>query len=210
MKSRATILVADDHPVIADALATSLGRWYDVIGAVGSLELLGREILALRPDIVLLDLGFGETNALNVLGDLVLSHPDTKFVILTGFSEPVMADAALRAGAFGYVLKESAPSELRVAIDEALAGRRYLTPIVRARGAGGEIPARAPNTIALSDQQRSILGMLRQGMTNRAIADELKITTKTVDYHIGVLGRRVGVVGKAQLIRWSERFFKQE
>ncbi len=131
-------------------------------------------------------------------------------MILTAFLEPVLADAALRAGAVAYVVKESAASELRVAIDEAVAGRTYLTPLMQVRGAGGAAALPGATGVTLSDRQRSILGLLRQGLTYRNIAGRLRISTKTVEYHIDMLGRRLGVSGKAQLIRWSEQFFRDE
>ena len=210
MKSRAAVLVADDHALVAEALATSLGRWFRVVGTVTSLDRLDGEIEAKLPAVVLLDLEFGKTSALPLLGGLVARYPATKFVILTAYAEPALADAALREGAVGYVVKESAASELRIAIDEALAGRTYLTPVIRARGAGGAIGRSMAEGIVLSDRQRSILDLLRQGLTHRVIAGRLGISTKTVEYHIAMLKRRVGVSASAHLIRWSEQNFREE
>jgi DNA-binding NarL/FixJ family response regulator len=210
VKRRAAVLVADDHAVVAEALAASLARWFQVVGTVTNLTRLDGEIAVKAPDVVLLDLEFGKTSALTILAGLVDRYPATKFVILTAFSEPVLADAALRAGAVAYVVKESAASELRVAIDEAVAGRTYLTPLMQVRGAGGATALPGATGVTLSDRQRSILGLLRQGLTYRNIAGRLRISTKTVEYHIDMLGRRLGVSGKAQLIRWSEQFFRDE
>ena len=88
--------------------------------------------------------------------------------------------------------------------------RTYLTPALQARGAGGG--AGIPHTIGvtLSDRQRDVLGLLRQGFTYARIAGHLRISTKTVEYHIDMLKRRVGVSGRAQLIRWSEQFFRED
>ena len=196
--------------MVAEALAASLARWFQVVGTVTNLARLDGEIAVKSPDVVLLDLEFGKTSALTILAGLVDRYPATKFVILTAFLEPVLADAALRAGAVAYVVKESAASELRVAIDEAVAGRTYLTPLMQMRGAGGATALPGMTGVTLSDRQRSILGLLRQGLTYRNIAGRLRISTKTVEYHIDMLGRRLGVSGKAQLIRWSEQFFRDE
>jgi DNA-binding NarL/FixJ family response regulator len=110
----------------------------------------------------------------------------------------------------GYVVKESAAAELRIAIEEALAGRVYLTPRMQALGAGASAAQFETRSVDLSDRQRRILALLREGVTHRNIAIELDISTKTVEYHVDVLRRRVGVTGKAQLIRWSEQFFRDE
>lgn len=210
MSRIATILVADDQPIVAEALSTSLGRWFRVVGIVTALDVLDAEIAARSPDIVLLDLAFGKTSALELLPGLVDRHLRTRFVILTAHAEPVLADAALRAGAVAYVVKHSAASELRVAIDEALAGRTYLTPMMHSRGAGGSSPRADNIPIVLSDRQRSILGLLRAGHPYRVIAGRLSISTKTVEYHVDTLTRRLGIRGKAQLIRWSEQFFRDD
>ncbi len=210
MKGKPGVLVADDHAVVAEALATSLGRWYRVVGIVTVLERVGAAIKALAPDVVLLDLMFAGKSALNVLGGLVERHSGTRFVILTAYVEPVFADMAIKAGALAYVVKESAASELRIAIEEALAGRIYITPMIRDRGAGGGTGLASPEGFQLSDRQRDILGLLRQGRTYRQIAESFQISTKTVEYHINMLKRRVGVGGRAQLIRWSEQFFREE
>lgn len=210
MKGKPGVLVADDHAVVAEALATSLSRWFRVVGIVTVLERLEAQIASLSPEVVLLDLMFGSKSALNVLAGLVERHPGTRFVILTAYVEPVLADAAIKAGALAYVVKESAASELRIAIEEALAGRLYITPMMQARGAGGRIGLPSLEGFQLSDRQRDILGMLRQGRTYRQIAESFQISTKTVEYHVNMLKRRVGIGGRAQLIRWSERFFREE
>jgi DNA-binding NarL/FixJ family response regulator len=210
MKRMATILVADDQPIMAEALSTSLRRWYRVVGVVTELGLLETEVALRSPDIVLLDLAFGKTSALELLPRLVDRYPKTRFVILTAHAEPVMADTALRAGAMAYVVKHSAWSELRVAIEEALADRTYLTPVMQSRGAGGASPLAENVPFILSDRQRNILALLRAGHTYRDVAGRLAISTKTVEYHVDAMTRRLGIRGKAQLIRWSEQFFRSD
>lgn len=207
MTARPTVLVADDHAVVAEALASSLSRWFRVLGTVTELHRVEGEILAKAPDVVLLDLEFGKTSVLTILDRMVKRCAPARFVILTAFAEPVFADAALRAGALGYVVKASAASELRIAVEEAIAGRVYVTPMVRHLGAGGDPSTATRPGLVLSERQRSILGLLRQGLPYRTIADRLGITTKTVEYHVDMLQRRVGVKGRVHLIRWAERHF---
>ncbi|HEY4101827.1 MAG TPA: response regulator transcription factor [Gemmatimonadales bacterium] len=208
MASVATVLIADDQPIVAEALSASIGRWFRVVGTVTALDHLSAKIALTSPDVVLLDLAFGKTSAMKILPQLVDRHPKCRFVVLTGHIEPVIADEALRAGAIGYVVKHSAATELRVAIEEALCGRVYLTPLLQMRGAGGATSL--SGTVTLSDRQRSILALLRAGHTYPAIARRLAISTKTVEYHVAAMTRRVGVRGKTQLIRWSEQFFADE
>ncbi|MES2303887.1 MAG: response regulator transcription factor [Gemmatimonadota bacterium] len=206
MTSKPTLMIADDHPVVAEALSTSLERWFRIIGSVVTLEQLEDALRQRTPDVVVLDLSFGEESSLRILPTLVKGYPDTRFVILTAHVEPVLVDAALRAGATGYVVKQSAPSELRVAIEESLLGRTYVTPIIRHQapepGADPALPG--PDAIQVSERQLRILRLLRAGHTYRQIADELGIATKTVEYHINVLRIRLGVPRTSQLLRWAE------
>jgi len=208
MSPRATILVADDQPIIAEALASSLDRWFDVVGFVTALSRLDAELAARSPDILLLDLSFGATSALTVLPDLVNRYPKTSVVILTAHIEPALAEAALRAGALGYVVKQSAATELRVAIEEVLAGRTYVTPLLQALGANA-VDAALETELVLSDRQREILNLLRTGATFATIAQRLGISTKTVEYHVDTVGRRIGISGREQITRWADRFLGQ-
>lgn len=206
MPNRPTLLIADDHPIVAEALSTSLERWFRILGSVVTLEALQDSLRISAPAAVVLDLSFGEESSLRVLPTLARAYPSTRFVILTAHVEPVLVDAALRAGAAGYVVKQSAPSELRVAIEEALEGRTYITPIIRqhAPEPGLDPTLPGPDAIQVSERQLRILRLLRSGHTYRQIADELGIATKTVEYHINVLRIRLGVPRTSQLLRWAE------
>ena len=206
MPNRPTLLIADDHPVVAEALSTSLERWFSIVGSVVTLEQLDDSLRTRAPDVVVLDLSFGEESSLRVLPGLVRTYPATRFIILTAHVEPVLVDAALRAGAWGYVVKQSAASELRVAIEEALAGRTYVTPLIRQQAPQPGVDPTLPgaDAIQVSERQLRILRLLRAGHTYRQIADELGIATKTVEYHINVLRIRLGVPRTSQLLRWAE------
>lgn len=211
MTRRPSVLIADDHPVVAEGLAVSLERWFRVAGIVDTLEGLADALRLDPPAVVVLDLSFGEVSSLRILPKLVRKHPATRFVILTGHGEPVLVDAALRAGASAFVVKQSAPAELRVAIEEALANRTYVTPKIRQHGPPlGTEPGRDPRQVALSDRQLRILGCLRTGHTYREIADTLGISTKTVEYHVNALRRKIGVSSTSQLIRWMDEVFGGE
>ena len=206
--SRPTIIVADDHQVVGAAIATSLQKWFRVVATVATLDDLEVAIRRESPAAVLLDLSFGDDSSLRLLPDLVRAHPDTRFVVLTAHAEPVLVDAALRGGAIGFVVKQSAPSEVRVALEEALEGRVYVTPTLRPRRAGDPIVEpvlEAPQEIELTDRQRQIIGLARAGLSFREIGDRLSLTPKTVEYHLDAIRARLGLSRTAQVVRWAER-----
>jgi DNA-binding NarL/FixJ family response regulator len=209
MTTLPSLLIADDHPVVVNGLAASLGEWFRIVGTVSALDAVDARIREFSPAVVLLDISFGDRSSIRILPALVEAHPDTRFVMLTAHTEPVLVDAALQAGAAGYVAKESPISEIRGALVDALAGRTYVTPLVRARRGDQRTADRIlerPEVIRPSDRQVDILLMLRDGATHREISDKLGISTKTVEYHLNSLRRRLGIASLGLLIRWAEQF----
>jgi DNA-binding NarL/FixJ family response regulator len=208
MTRRPSILIADDHLVVAEALAASLERWFRVAAIVESLEAIPDALRRHAPAVTLIDLSFGQSSSLRILPKLVKDHPGTAFVVLTAHPEEVLVDTALRAGAKGYVIKRSAPAEVRVAIEEALEGRTYVTPLVKRPPEGSEAIPRhlvpEPEPIKLNERQVRILQLMGTGMTYREVADTLVISTKTIDYHLNVLRDKLGIAKVSQLVRWAE------
>lgn len=207
MMARPSLLIADDHPVMAEGTSALLSRWFEVRGTVTDLEELDGAIARIAPAVVLLDVSFGNQSSIGRLPALTGDHPRTRFLMLTAHVEPVLVDAAIRAGASGYVIKESPVEELRLALEEVIAGRVYVTPLIRNRRrppwqADGET---VPSTsLRPTERQMEILMMLRLGHTHRRIADDLGIATKTVEYHLNALRRRLGIASTELLIRWAE------
>jgi DNA-binding NarL/FixJ family response regulator len=204
---RTSIVIADDHLVVAEALAASLERWFRVEAIVDTLEGIPAALRRHTPAVTLIDLSFGQQSSLRNLHKLVKEHPNTAFVVLTAHPEEVLVDTALRAGAKGYVIKQSAPAEVRVAIEEALAGRTYVTPLVRRPPEGTEaIPrhlVQEPEPVKLSDRQVRILQLMSRGLTYREVADAMDISTKTIDYHLNLLRGKLGIAKVSQLVRWA-------
>jgi DNA-binding NarL/FixJ family response regulator len=205
---RPSVVIADDHLVVAEALATSLDRWFRVAEIVDTIEKIPAALRRHNPAVTLIDLSFGQNSSLRILPKLVKDHPSTAFVVLTAHPEEVLVDTALRAGAKGYVIKRSAPAEVRVAIEEALEGRTYVTPLVKRPPEGSEaIPrhlVQEPDQIKLNERQVRILQLMATGMTYREVADTLAIHTKTIDYHLNLLRDKLGIAKVSQLVRWAE------
>ena len=141
---RNTVLLADDHAIVQEGLARLLeDNDFDVVGAVGDGELLIDAAKRLRPDVIVTDLSMPGLSGLDVLARLKAEGVDSKVIVLTMHNDANLATIAMRGGAAGFLLKESAGEELLTAIRQALQGRVYLTPALtkRRHGAHGGLRA---------------------------------------------------------------------
>src|SRR3954452_1005300 len=164
---RPRILLADDHRLLREAFAQLLEPGCDVVAAVPD----GRALLAaapeLRPDIVVLDIAMPLLNGLDAARQLKALMPEVRLIFLTVSEDPDVAAEAFRAGASGYLLKNSAASELFKAIQEVSRGRSYVTPLATQGLVGSLIrePGAARGTGQLSARQREVLQLLVEGRT---------------------------------------------
>ena len=130
MKRRTRVLLADDHAIVAEGLATLLKGHFDLVGIVGN----GNELIdlarKLRPDVIVADIAMPVLSGLEALRRLKATPSAAKVIFLTMHADAQLATEAFRAGASGYVLKQSAGEELIAAIQEVLQGRTYLTPLI--------------------------------------------------------------------------------
>lgn len=207
MDRRPGILIAEDHAMVAYALKTALEEWFRVDGVVHALDEVDPAIRANHPKVVILDVTFPEGSALARLPALVASHPGVHFVVLTAYAERSILESAIGAGAAAFVVKHSAPTELRVAIEEALAGRTYVTPLLT--GPGHPVTRMAPEpdlaAAGLSERQRWILRQIHAESTQKEMAETLGVSVKTIEYHFNVIRGRLGLSKLADLARWADR-----
>ena len=199
---RLRILLADDHRLLREAFVQLLAPQFDVVGTVADGRALLDQAPGMEPDIIVLDIAMPLLDGLDAARQLKQSMPHVKLVFLTASIDPELAAAAFRAGAMGYVVKNSAASELVLAIQEAAAGRTYVTPLATAglvtnllqKSESGESPE-------LSDRQREVLQLLAEGRTMKEIAKRLKITARTVAFHKYKMMEELGVKSSAELIQ---------
>ena len=200
--NRPRVLLADDHRMIREAFALLLEDDYDVVGSVAD----GRALLAaaseLRPDIVVLDIAMPLLNGLDAARQLKREMPEVKVVFLTMSEDPDVAAEAFRVGGSGYLLKNSAASELLQAIREVCNGRSYITPLAT-RGLVNTLLDRSapPKPVELSPRQREVLQLLAEGHTMKETARLLKITPRTVAFHKYAMMELLGVKTSAELVQ---------
>ena len=203
--TRPRILLADDHTLMAKALQHLLQVEFDVVGTVAD----GRALLAaaseLKPDLVVVDIGMPLLNGLDAAEQLKALQPDLKVIFLTQYREPHYAAEAFRRQASGYLLKESAASELIAAIREALQGRTYVSPLI-AKGMLDGVLNPIPQTVrALSAREREVLQLLAEGKSMKAIAGILDISPRTVEFHKYRVMQVLGVKTNAELVQYAVR-----
>jgi DNA-binding NarL/FixJ family response regulator len=202
---RPRVLLADDHRLVREAFAQLLQPTCDVVGAVAD----GRALLAaakqLRPDVVVLDIAMPLLNGLDAARQLKRQMPTLKVIFLTVSEDADLAAEAFRAGASGFLLKNSAASELFQAIREALEGRSYITPQIASDLVDTLIDA--PESVRkpgdLSPRQREVLQLLAEGHSMKAIGRILKITARTVAFHKYSMMEELGIKSSAELVQFA-------
>jgi DNA-binding NarL/FixJ family response regulator len=191
--TRPRILLADDHTMMAEALRALLQTEFDVVGTVSDGRALLRAAATLKPDVAVVDIGMPLLNGLDAGEQLKALQPEIKIIYLTQNREPRYAVEAFRRKASGYLLKDSAASELTTAIRDALQGRCYISPLI-----AGDVVNRAmepdPAARELSAREREVLQLLAEGRSMKEVAAVLDISPRTVEFHkyriMGVLGVR--------------------
>jgi DNA-binding NarL/FixJ family response regulator len=202
---RPRVLLADDHRLLREAFTQLLEPACDVVGAVADGRALLTAARELRPDIVVLDIAMPLLNGLDAARQLKRVLPEVKVIFLTMSEDSDVAAAAFRLGASGYLLKNSAASELLEAIREVFQGRFYITPLAT-RGLVDNFvrhPQAAKKNAELSPRQREVLQLLAEGHTMKDVARLLKITPRTVAFHKYAMMEELGIKTSAELVQFA-------
>jgi len=202
---RPRVLLADDHRLLREAFVKLLEPECDVVGGVADGRALLEAAATLRPDVVVLDVAMPQLNGLDAARQLKRSMPDVKVIFLTVSEDPDLAAEAFRVGGSGFVLKNSAASELLQAIRDVSQGRSYVTPLATRDMLDALLrdPESAKGPHELSSRQREVLQLLAEGRTMKEIADVLKITARTVAFHKYSMMQDLGIRTTAELIQFA-------
>jgi DNA-binding NarL/FixJ family response regulator len=203
MKRRPKVLLADDHAIVAEALAALLKEHFELVGTVSNGIELVDAAQQKRPDVIIADVAMPVLGGLEALRRLKALKSDAKVIFLTMHADAQLATEAFRAGASGYVLKHSAGEELITAIREVLQGRIYLTPMIT-RDVITTLTEPTPRPAAsLTPRQREVLRLIAEGRRMKEIAAILKLSTRTVETHKYEMMRTLGVESTAELVRYA-------
>ena len=205
--SRARVLLADDHTIVAEGLETLLREEFDLVGSVRDGEALIEAAVRLRPDVIVTDISMPRMNGLDAIRELRRRGVDARIVMLTMHADPQLALDALRSGAAAYLLKHSAGDELLTAVRRVLAGRRYITALIAGEVRAAEFaevdrghPARP---LALTPRQREVLQLIAEGRTMKEIAAALNVSARTVESHKYHMIEMLGLRTTADLVRYA-------
>ncbi len=201
MTHRIRIAIVDDHPMVAEGIEAILDS-YDDIEVVATLS-NGQDIIDrapdLGPDVILLDLNMPGIGGLSTAEMLLEQRPDTRILILSMHDNPEYISSALSHGAMGYVLKDVPTDEIKRAIDAVMAGERYLCT-----GAQGSLaPETGEARAQLTNREQTILLQLAQGKSNKAVAQALDISVRTVETHRKNIRQKLGISSTAGLTRYA-------
>lgn len=202
---RTRVMLADDHTILVEAFRKLLEPHYDVVGAVAD----GRSLLdiapQLNPEVIILDIGMPLMNGLEAGLRLKEEMPGVKLVILTMNDDPDLAVEAMRSGASAYLLKNSAAEELLRAIQMALKGKTYVTPLI-AKGMQESFirnPEAMGQAKVLTPRQREVVQLLAEGKSMKEAADILKIKERTVAFHKYRAMEELNLTTSAELVQFA-------
>ncbi|GAA1636067.1 response regulator [Microbacterium flavum] len=194
------VLVADDHAMVREGLASVLSADgdIDVVGAAANGEEAIALATTLAPDVVVMDLSMPVMDGVAATRGIRSVLPGARVLVLTSFTDRERVRRAIEAGAIGYQLKDAEPVELRAAVRAASAGHAPLDP----RVAGILLPEQSAADL-LSAREREVLALVAQGLANKQIAARLDIAERTVKAHLGSIFRQLGVADRTSAALWA-------
>ena len=207
--TRPRVLLADDHRIVAEGLRSLIEPEFELIGIVEDGRALLDSAEQLNPDVIVADISMPLLNGIEAIRQIKKVNRDVKVIILTMHSDVTYAVDAFEAGALGYVLKHSAPSELNVAIRSALKGKKYVASLLSCdflRDVKKSSKERKEEASFLTRRQREVLQLLAEGKSVKEIASLLQVSSRTIEYHKYQMMKDLNLKTVADLIRYAVKY----
>jgi DNA-binding NarL/FixJ family response regulator len=203
-----TLVLADDHAVVAEGLGALLREKFTLLRTVHDGRALVAAAAELNPDVVVTDISMPLLNGLDAIRQIKSARPATNIIILTMHIEPDLAVQAFRAGALGYLLKASAGEELVEAVRQVAQGRAYLTSLIAKDLISVLLEAKKESPAAgerLTPRQREVLQLIAEGRTMKEVASLLHISPRTAESHKYEIMDVLGAQNTAELVQHAIR-----
>jgi NarL family two-component system response regulator LiaR len=203
------VLIADDHAIVREGLRTLLAgeRGMELVGEAADGEEARRQALTLKPDVILMDLVMPGQDGLTAIREIRRVNPDARILVLTSFAEDDKVFPAIKAGAIGYLLKDSLPDDLLKAIRDVHRGESSLHPsialkVIQELHQPTDLP---PTDHPLTEREVTVLKLVAQGMSNQEIAEELTISEWTVRTHVRNIMGKLHLANRIQAALYALR-----
>lgn len=195
------VLIAEDHTVVRAGLKALISSepGLEVIGEAGDgLEAI-EKVRTLQPDVILMDISMPHMDGITAIGQIKLEHPQAKVLVLTSFIEDDKVFAAIKAGALGYLLKESSPDDLLRGIRSVYRGESWLHPAIAIKLIRDlHTPVNVSLEEPLTSRELEILNLVAQGLANKEIARQLEIAERTVRTHVSNILEKLHLANRTQ------------
>ena len=211
-----TVLVVDDHPVVVRGVRQAIDAEPDLatLGSAQSAREALEHFASTPPDVTLVDISLASGSGLELIGELLSRHPDARVLVFSVHDEHVYAERVLRAGAHGYISKNSPMSTLIDGIRAVLRGEIALSPTMAQRvlqhSLRGDPPLKGWGVERLSDRELQIFEMIGRGSSTSEIAEELGLSAKTIETHCGRIKQKLAIPTGRQLVRQATLWVEQE
>jgi DNA-binding NarL/FixJ family response regulator len=208
------ILIVDDHPMVREGLRTLISREEDLV-VCGEAETAGQAldgVANLEPDLVLVDITLPGPNGIDLIKDICAVQPKRWILVISMHDESLYAERVLRAGARGYIMKQESGPTMMLAIRQVLAGRIYLSHKMSARILENVVGQRtkASPIERLSDREWEVFQLIGRGKSTVQIADELHLSTKTVETHRAHVKEKLDLQTMTELISFASRWVESQ
>jgi DNA-binding NarL/FixJ family response regulator len=211
---RKRILLVDDHPMTRGGMAQVINKQADLEvcwesgSAAEALEVLGR----VRPDVIVTDITMPGRGGIEFIKDVQAMYPGLPILVVTLHDESLYAERSLRAGARGYLMKDAGAALLLEALRLVLSGRTYVSPQLASRivdlFSGRQTGAAATAVEKLTDREFEVFQLIGQGKTSKQIAQELHLSSKTVDVHRSHIKDKLGIHDVTTLVSYAARWLE--
>jgi NarL family two-component system response regulator LiaR len=203
------ILIADDHALVRKGLITLMSSepGIEVVGEAADGVEVVLKARSLKPDVILLDMIMPRQNGLEAIHQIKREDPEARILVITSFSEDQILFPAIKAGALGYLLKDSSPQQLIQAIYDVYNGESSLHPtialkVIRELNRSSDLPLTED---PLTARESVLLKLVAQGLSNQEIAERLVISERTVGNHIGNILSKLHLANRTQAALYALR-----